>query len=667
MIRLTGGFEKNLAATLQLEWLETNGLGGYASSTVVGLNTRRYHGLLTAAIRPPVERFVLLSKFEGTLIVDGHPIEFSSNQYKGTFYPDGYKHLVEFRLDPFPTFVYRIGDVEIERRIFMIQGENTTVIEHELRDDGGKRCSLTLQPLIAFRDYHSLTHQNNAVNPSARFESDLASIKPYGDLPTLYFAHNAAEVQVTGYWYSRFVYQREFERGLDFEEDLFNPFGMSFELSRNSIASVIVSMERRNIADVASLKNKEIANRKLTAANLAIQAPCADELTMAARQFIAARGQHKTIIAGYHWFTDWGRDTMVSLPGLTLVTGDYDVARSILLAFSEVIDRGMLPNRFPDAGETPEYNSVDATLWFFDAIYWFAQSTGDYAFVETRLFNKLTDIIDWHIRGTRYSIRANEHGLLTCGEPGVQLTWMDAKIGDWVVTPRYGMPVEVQALWYNALRILQYFTERFGRKQEAARFESLADKAKQNFVPLFWNQSVECLYDVVNGDVKDDSIRPNQIFTASLTFPLLADDYARRVIKVVERELLTPRGLRTLAPGHPAYRPRYQGDQRSRDSAYHQGTVWSWLLGPFVTAYARAYEYSSEALERTKQILNDFLPHLREAGLGQVSEIFDGDPPHRPRGCVAQAWGVAGILRANATMIQHQRGTASSSERVSAT
>jgi predicted glycogen debranching enzyme len=337
---------------------------------------------------------------------------------------------------------------------------------------------------------------------------------------------------------------------------------------------------------------------------------------------------------------------MISLPGLTLVTGQPEVAKSILLTFADAVDQGMLPNRFPDAGETPEYNTVDATLWFFEAIRALLKYTGDSAFVQENLYGRMQEIIDWHIRGTRSGIHADEDGLLACGQPGVQLTWMDAKIGDWVVTPRYGKPVEIQALWYNALRVMQELARVFHDPARERIVRELADRARSSFNRQFWNEPAGCLYDVVNEIGRDASVRPNQIFAVSVTHTMLADDRARRVVEVVERDLLTPVGLRSLSPRYPQYRSRYEGGVINRDSAYHQGTVWPWLMGPFITAYVRVNGHQKAAREQAGLWLAGFREHMKTAGLGQVSEVLDGDTPHRPGGCCAQAWSVAELLRA---------------------
>ncbi len=643
MIECTQEICRDLTQANQREWLETNGLGGFASSTISGLNTRRYHGLLIAATKPPVGRLVLLSKLEETLVIEGERYDLSVNQYPGAIHPQGHQYLKRFRLDPFPIFTYEVAGVEIEKSVFMLHGENSTIIQYKANKIGRQNVSLEVRPLIAFRDYHSTTHENAALNAQLKMDADLVSIKPYADLPELYFAHNACEVAATGYWYRNFEYQAEQARGLDFQEDLLNPASFQFALKSRTRAVLIASTQAQDIARVAERQRKELKRRKtvLTAA------PATDEftkfLTAAADQFVVARGTQKTIIAGYHWFSDWGRDTMIALPGLTLATGRADLAKSILLEFAEHVDRGMLPNRFPDAGEEPEYNTVDATLWFFEAIRAWAEHTNDYEFVRANFYAVLNDTLDWHVRGTRYGIRVDADGLLNAGEPGVQLTWMDAKIGDWVVTPRHGKPVEIQALWYNALCVMKEFALRFQEEEPASRYAEMAARAFASFNQKFWNEATGCLYDGINGEQRDAAIRPNQIFALSLPHTLLVGERAKQVLAVVERDLLTPVGLRSLAPSDPHYIPRYQGGILERDGAYHQGTVWAWLMGPFITAYLKVYGESGRA--KAQQLLDGFNVHLREAGLGQVAEIFDAEPPHTPRGCIAQAWSVAELLR----------------------
>jgi len=639
----------DLVQARSLEWLETNGLGGFCSSTITGLNTRRYHGLLTAATKPPVGRFVLLSKVEETLLIDGRRYDLSSNRYPGAVHPQGHRYLTEFRLDPFPTFVFRVEGIEITKRVFMAHGENTTVIEYDVQlPKGANAYSLELRPLIAFRDYHGTTHHNNAINSTVQSNDGIAAITPYEDLPTLYFGHNADTLEESGNWYFNFEYSAELERGLDAHEDLFNPFALRFDLPGNQKAIVVASIQSRPASDAAQLKRREVNRRKRVVEQAPSKDPLVRQLTAAADQFIVQRGELNTVVAGYHWFADWGRDTMIALPGLTLVTGHPEIARNVLEAFAASADQGMLPNRFPDAGESPEYNTVDATLWLFEAVRSYLHYTGDQEFVRTRLYPKLKDMIDWHLCGTRYGIHVDSDGLLACGEPGVQLTWMDAKIGDWVVTPRTGKPVEIQALWYNAVQILSGLARDFGDPGPHKFLRELAKETCQSFQARFWNSAASCLYDVVNGEASDASIRPNQIFAVSLHHTMLPADKERQIVDVVQRELLTPLGLRSLSGNDPHYRPRYEGGVRERDSAYHQGTVWPWLMGPFISAYVKVHGRGAEARSQAEVWFRAFDEHLRSACLGQVSEITDAESPHTSRGCVAQAWSVAELLRAAA-------------------
>ncbi|HVI72378.1 MAG TPA: glycogen debranching enzyme N-terminal domain-containing protein, partial [Pyrinomonadaceae bacterium] len=429
MIKLGQETCRDLNSALSREWLETNGIGGFASSTISGLNTRRYHGLLTAATRPPVGRFVLLSKLEETLLIDGRQYELSANQYPGVIHPQGFNYQTSFRLDPFPTFTYEIEGTRIEKSVFMVFGENTTVVQYDFEQPVGakhKEIKLQVRPLVAFRDYHSTTHENGVLKPQVETENDQITFRPYGDLPALNLAHSPAEIDRNGFWYRNFQYAVEQERGLDFAEDLFSPCAFTFDLNSANKVNIIASTERHQAGNGDTYRQSEIERRS----TINKQTNATDELgvllTTAADQFIVARERGETVIAGYHWFADWGRDTMIALPGLTLVNGRWDIARNILAEFATHVDKGMLPNRFPDAGEAPEYNTVDATLWFFEAVRSFLQYTDDYEFVRTNLYPVLKDIVHWHVKGTRYQIHVDNDGLLFSGEPGVQLTWMDA-------------------------------------------------------------------------------------------------------------------------------------------------------------------------------------------------------------------------------------------------
>ena len=643
MIRLNGESCRDLGTALSREWLETNGIGGFCSSTIIGLNTRRYHGLLTAATKPPVGRLVLLSKLEETLVLDGRSYELSANQYPGVVHPQGFNYQTGFRLDPFPVFTYEVEGIRVEKSVFMVQGQNTTVVEyHIVEPTRAVDAKLVVRPLIAFRDYHGTTHENAALNRQIETAPGEITFRPYGDLAALHLAHDDAEIDSTGFWYRDFQYAIEQERGLDFVEDLFSPCDISFTLGKERPVRLIASTEPHKIAQVEAYRDAAIKRRK--APEPRDGSELVNLLTTAADQFIVARNQGETVIAGYHWFADWGRDTMIALPGLTLASGRWDVAKNILAEFGTHVDRGMLPNRFPDAGEAPEYNTVDATLWFFEAVRSFLQYTKDYDFVRTNLYAVLRDITDWHVKGTRYQIHVDDDGLLFSGEPGVQLTWMDAKVGDLVITPRHGKPVEIQALWYNALRFMEQLAATFKDAGAAEQYGAMAVKARDSFNELFWNEELGCLYDVINGASRDASIRPNQVIAISLTNTMLSKERAASVLRVVEHNLLTPRGLRTLSPGDPQYVGRYAGGPNSRDAAYHQGTVWPWLMGPYITAYAKTFGKKA-GRKFSAEWLQNFQDHFHEACLGQVSEIFDGDAPHTPRGCVAQAWSTAEMLR----------------------
>ncbi len=646
MIELPADTIGNLEASSSREWLETNGIGGYASSSLSGAHTRRYHGLLVAATRPPLGRVVLLSKLEETLIINGERFELSTNRYPGSVHPRGFEHLRSFRLDPFPVWTFCVDGVEIEKNVFMVNGENTTVISWKIKNRSAvpdRKCELELRPLLAFRDHHHLRHEDSGLDWNCTPAEGLVSFRANDEMPELYLAHSATEIEKTGHWYRDFEYTIEQERGFDFREDLFQPLVLKFDPFE--AATVIASTRVRAAGDAVALEKNEIERRKQLVARSGANDEFSRQLVLAADQFIVDRGEGKTVIAGYPWFSDWGRDTMIALPGLTLATGRPEIAKSILTEFSKHISEGMLPNRFPDEGETPEYNTVDATLWYFEAIAAYLEATGDEQFVRGVLYDKLLDIVDWHIRGTRYGIGVDADGLLNAGETGVQLTWMDAKIGDWVVTPRTGKPVEIQALWYNALCILAQLAGRMGDNAARAKYSELADLARSSFNAQFWYAEGKYLFDCIDGSVRDTSVRPNQIFAVSLRHSMLRLDRAKKVVKKVVDELLTPVGLRSLAAGEPGYVPVYSGSPTERDAAYHQGTVWAWLVGPCIDAYRQTHPAGAATEKRINEMLRGFERHLREAAVGQISEIFDAETPHVPRGCFAQAWSVSEVLR----------------------
>ena len=676
------------AARLGREWLETNGLGGWASSTLAGVPTRKYHGLLVAATRPPVGREVLLESLHETVVVGEGRYPLGGHYYPNAPLPPSY--LTGFARGLFPEFTYQAGGLTLRKTVAALHHENTVVVWYEVLAAPAD-CVLEWLPLLAARDANGLAHQNPDICPQLTADAPACwHVRPYATSPTLYLHLPGGAHQPAPTWYGRVRYPEEQARGYDFEEDLFGPGPLRRPVAAGEAFGVIVSTRPVVGRDPAALLAQERERRShlsliidpLSVDKPGVEAPVSPSgstqqptgnnpkpptqhitdnnqhstrntqhstLHVAADQFIVRRDEDlNSVIAGYPWFTDWGRDTMIALPGLCLSTGRPADAARILRAFAGVVSQGMLPNRFPDSGAAPEYNTVDATLWFFVAIHHYAQACpNDHALLRDALLPVLLDILAWHERGTRYGIRAAPEGLLHAGAPGEQLTWMDAKIGDWVVTPRHGYPVEVQALWYNALRITAALATTYGQIDWARQLAARAAQTKAAFAARFWNEAARCLYDCLpddGADPPDASIRPNQVLALSLPYPLTTGERAAQVLTVVESELLTPRGLRSLAPTDPAYQPYYRGTQPQRDAAYHQGTVWSWLLGPYVDALLRV-RGPDTGRQQARQLLAGFAGHLREAGVGSVSEVFDGAAPHAPGGCPAQAWGVGEVLR----------------------
>ncbi len=640
---------QDFANAAQYEWLETNGLGGWSGSSVIGVNTRRYHGLLVAAIVPPTDRMVLLSKLDETLVTDDKRIELGVNLFPDDIvHPLGYQYLDSFSKDFFPQWEYEAEGVRLKKTIAMMHGENTVVILYEVVK-APKPFALELLPLIAAKNYHGLTLEGAQMHWDANFANDVFHNQPDGKTD-IFIGVPGASYHHQPRWFHRFQYSVDQYRGQNYTEDLFNHGIFSVELKEGDSLGIIVSTENPGGRNAFELLSNETARRKL----LISDQPGNDmikQLIVAADQFIVKRDKDlKTIIAGYHWFTDWGRDTMISLPGLCLSTGRFSDARKIIAAFAKSVSRGMLPNRFQDNGEEPEYNNVDGTLWYFIAVYKYWKATDDTEFVLQEILPVLKEIIDWHYKGTRFNIHVDENGFLYAGETGQQLTWMDARIGDWVVTPRMGNPVEIQALWYNALQIFSELLQLNDQQNDALIVKGSAEKLQQNFVHRFWYSEGSYLYDNIdeNGNAVPE-LRPNQLFAISLPFALIKGEKAKAILKTVEENLYTPVGLRSLAATNSQYIPVYGGDQWHRDAAYHQGTVWSWLLGAFVDGIMSEPDYMGPdglmGKEKALKIIEAFSYHLSEGCTGSVSEIFDAEKPHRPRGCVAQAWGVAEVLR----------------------
>ena len=631
------------------EWLVTNGLGGYASGTVAGVLTRRYHGLLIAALQPPVGRTLLVAKLDETAAYDGQDYPLFANRWEdGEVEPKGFWSLERFHLEgTTPVWIYACADALLEKRIWMQPGANTTYVWYRLVRATAP-LALRLKAVVNYRDHHGHTRAgdwNMGVEPVAR---GLRLTAHEGAAP-FFVLSDRAQATPHSEWYTGYYLSVEDYRGQEPLDD--NLYAGLFQATLEpglSLALVLSTGADPNLDATAAYAERRAHESGLLAQarpHLDLGEPGLEQLVLAADQFVVARtlpdgSEGRSVIAGYPWFADWGRDTMISLPGLTLTTGRFDVAARILRSSAQFCDRGMLPNHFPDAGERPEYNTADATLWYFEAIRAYLASTGDTGLV-CDLFPVLQDIIAWHERGTRYRIRLDPtDGLLHAGEEGVQLTWMDAKVDEWVVTPRIGKPVEINALWYNALRIMGEFAHLLGESRE--RYDALAEGAARGFA-RFWNEAAGYCYDVLDGPAGNDpSLRPNQLFAVSLPHSPLPEAQQRAVVDACTRHLLTSHGLRSLAPGDPAYVGHYGGDRRTRDGAYHQGTVWGWLIGPFVVAHLRVYR--DPALART--FLQPLIRHLAGHCVGSLSEIFDGDAPYTPRGCFAQAWTVAEVLHA---------------------
>jgi predicted glycogen debranching enzyme len=661
----------DLKTTLSKEWLVTNGLGGYASSTLPGIATRRYHGLFVPDLPAPWGRTVLIPRFDEQVTTGDRTVLISGVEYEsGRLETDVPNYLTEFRRESqTPVWRFDIDDCRLERRVIMPYGQNTLYIEYRLL--AGRTIQLTMRPFVTFRMLDApLKEARRPPFPltivEGRYELQLADKAPA--LKMALRPH--CGVFVADYVMSRGIsYRVDRDRGSEHIEDLASPGYFRAELSVGKSVAFVAGTESWESLEFHAGSIFEAEAQRL--GKLLSLAPLAEAdefeqwLTVAADQFIVFPGSRleehvlarasgdeaRTVIAGYHWFTDWGRDTMISLEGLTICTGRHSEARSILLTFSHYIRDGLLPNLFPEGQRKALYHTADATLWYFHALDRYYQATGDRDTLMT-LYPILKGVIDHHVRGTHFGIGVDsKDGLLKAGAEGYQLTWMDAKVEDWVVTPRRGKPVEIQALWFNALRLMAEWAQSLGEKPD--QWNAMAARTKRSFNERFWNGKEDCLYDVVDGEQGDDpSLRPNQIFSLSLPHVILDDARWKPVVDVVTQKLLTPYGLRSLAPGHPDYKPMYFGDLRARDAAYHQGTVWAWLIGHFTEAWLRVYKDKPQA----RTMLDGFREHLRDDGIGTISEIFDAESPFYPRGCIAQAWSVAEVLRAH--LLTRERNSA---------
>lgn len=651
------------------EWLEADGLGGFASGTVSGIRTRRYHALLLAATTPPTGRYVLVNGFDAWVETSAGSFPLSSQRYApDVVHPNGAQCIETFEPELWPRWRFRLEDgTLIEQEIFVRNGAPIVVLTWRLvgpRKDPRVGVTLCVRPFFSGRDYHSLHHENPAFRFAAETRPGYVRWQPYPAIPGVIALTNG-EYSYQPDWYRNFQYEEERARGLDDTEDLATLGIFRFSLSplrqtarRTTAGEAILilavdgSSARSPLPETSATKHLQA----LRTAERRRRQKFPSRMHRAADAYIVQRGAGKTIVAGYPWFTDWGRDTFIALRGLCLATDRFDDARDILIAWADGVSEGMLPNRFLDQGNTPEFNAVDASLWYIIAVHDFLRvmkakkrrvSTQD----RQTLQQAIEAIVSGYANGTRYNIHCDTDGLLAAGQPGIQLTWMDAKVGDWVVTPRIGKPVEVQALWLNALKIASVL---------APRWQELFTRGYDSFQSRFWNDAGGYLYDMVDVDhhagTVDSTFRPNQIFAlGGLPFPLVDGDRARRIVETVETYLLTPLGLRSLAPNETGYTPHYAGDIRERDGAYHQGTVWPWLIGPFVEAWVRIRGNMPDTKrEARSRFLDPLLCHLDDAGLGHVSEIADGNAPHTPRGCPFQAWSVGEVLRLSLVVLSEE-------------
>ena len=658
----------DFAALAAREWLETNGLGGYAAGTVAGAGTRGYHGLLVAATRPPAVRTAIVTTCDEWLVGDS-PVYLSTHQYPGAISPEGYRLLESFGAQPFPTWVYRTPEQTVERRVFMVHGENTTVVRYRLL--AGRAATLAVRPFFVYRDHHARRYHADHWWVVTRRAGNAVHCAPSdGGPPATVYARGSYREEPL--WYRNFEYEWERERGLPFREDACAPFVLELDLQRDTPADVVFTLEPLPPPPPDELEAEERERRRHLTAGVPRGDPVAARLALAADHFLVVGGGRCSVIAGYPWFADWGRDTMIALPGLARAAGAHNHAWQALQDFAAHLRDGVLPNRFPDQGDEPEYNTADASLWMAVAAWRLAEgdsgrgawrhggmatsqppnrrtaepSSGTGTAVPSVIVQALVEIERCYARGTTFGIHEDDRGLIVAGAPGLALTWMDARVDGWVVTPRAGAPVELSALWYNLRLILAELLMRQGQGDEAVRLRSAAGRTRDGFVAAFLDHETGGLYDVIAPDgTPDAGVRPNQLFALSLPFPLLTRAQGRRVLARVERDLLTPAGLRTLAPGAPGYAGRYGGDQHSRDAAYHQGTVWPWLVGPYADAVRFVEGDTAAAKKKIRAVLASVLELMDRQCVGQLPELAQGDPPHEPVGCPAQAWSLGEVAR----------------------
>ncbi|MEM7552584.1 MAG: amylo-alpha-1,6-glucosidase [Cyanobacteria bacterium P01_A01_bin.84] len=625
------------------EWLETNGLGGYASSSITGANTRKYHGLLVAAQNPPTERKVLVAKIEEKVLVANTVHDISVNQYPGTMYPHGYEYLQGFDPKPIPTWRYQGDNWRLLKKTFMVPNSNTTIVVYE--NNGETDMILELHPLFEYKDYHWTMRKNEY---DFYYEKSKSSIKvhPFPDSPPFYMAWSKGNFLEDRAWYYNIELCKEQYRGQDFLEDYYRIGQLKTILKKGQKLGITLTTEESMLGKRHYNLEKSAIKHKESLKDKTIKSTFYNDLLVSGNQFIVNRNStdSKSIIAGYHWFTDWGRDTMIAMRGLTISVGNKELSKSILQTFLKYVNKGMLPNRFPDYdGQEVEYNTIDATLWLFIALYEYEKKFGDRAFIDDNI-KILEEILLYHIKGARYHIHLTDEGFISGGQEGFQLTWMDAKVGDYVVTPRIGCPVEINALWYNAMCIYEHYCYNCDIKLHRD-IEEVLKCFKRNFASFFLNER-GYLNDVITKENKDSSFRPNQIYAVSLPFSILTRDQEKKIVNLVGDKLLTDLGLRTLDEGHTSFTPHYGGNQWERDTAYHQGTVWPFLLMEYWQAFLKVNNHSIAAKKDVIKGLQKLKHHFYHNDcLHAISEIFDGKDPDEGRGCIQQAWSVAALLK----------------------
>lgn len=655
----------NYQNALSKEWLVTNGLGGYSSSTIIGVNTRKYHGLLIAAINPPWDRDLVLSKFEEEISVGQTNLQLSTNEYPGVIHPNGYIHLKQFLLDPFPTFFYSLPELSVKKTVFMPHKKNAVIVNYKILNHTKKSAKILIFPLVNSRGIHEVTKMESigwhfSQNTHGKKTEIVASYPnaPILSLKSDLMHYSESKLGEEERWFKNMQYPRERERGYPYLEDHYNPGIFELDLMEgmnefNLLAEVdFKAGGNHHLSLDNTTKFKEEYNISVERLkSLTRSGPLSSKeeglryLAWAADSFVVD-GAEKAVIAGYHWFSTWGRDSLIGLPGLLLVPGRFEVAKEILLGLSRRAKQGLIPNTF--SGDSAEYNSIDASLLLFYSLYKYLVYTDDTGIID-ELWGTLSGIIDGYVRGVDGLVKMDEDGMIW-GAKG--LTWMDAKVEDKFVTPREGKAVEVNSLWYNALRLMEIVEQKTGKEFE---HHGLAEKFERNFAEKFWNPEKKCLYDVIDAGNKDSRVRPNQIFAVFLPFGPLDLKKSKEVVSIVKEKLLTPYGLRSLERGDPSYKGACRGNVMERDTAYHQGTAWSWLIGPFITSYLKVSEHPSDR-SKAKDFLSKLMgDHLRSAGLGSISEIFDGDEPHAPQGCISQAWSVAEVLRSYVEDVMEKR------------